>query len=110
VKVKGYVHALYKHFAACDFAVVQGGGTATLELTALRRPFAFFPIEGHSEQEISVAGRLSRHKAGVRLRQSETSPARLAEVIRTNIGIPAQWPPIPVNGARAAAEAISELL
>jgi hypothetical protein len=110
VRVEGYVPALYKHLAACDLAVVQGGGTVTLELTALRRPFVFFPIEGHCEQEVHVADRLSRHHAGVRLRQSVTRPTQLAEVILANMGLPVQWQQIPVNGARLAAEAISGLL
>lgn len=110
VKVAGYVPALYKHLAACDLAVVQGGGTVTLELTALRRPFLYFPIEGHSEQEVHVAGRLARHAAGIRMRQSVTTPAALAEVIRANLGAPVRWPEIPASGARAAAEAIAELL
>jgi UDP:flavonoid glycosyltransferase YjiC (YdhE family) len=39
VEVLGYVHRLHEHLAACDLAIVQGGGTTTLELTALRRPF-----------------------------------------------------------------------
>ena len=102
--------ALYKHLAACDLAVVQGGGTVTLELTALRRPFVYVPIEGHCEQEVYVADRLSRHQAGVRLRQSATSPTQLAEVIVANMGAPVRWPRIPVNGARVAAEAVRELL
>lgn len=110
VKVEGYVPELYKHLAACDLAVVQGGGTVTLELTALRRPFVFFPIEGHCEQEVYVADRLARHRAGVRLRQSVTSPAQLAEVILTNLAAAVQWPQIPANGARQAAEAILGLL
>lgn len=110
VTVKGYVDALYHHLAACDLAIVQGGGTVTLELTALRRPFLFFPVEGHCEQEVHVANRLARHGAGVRMRQSATSPARLAEVVLQNIGIPPRWPEIPVLGARAAAEAIAGLL
>ena len=37
----------------------QRGGTTTLELTALRRPFIYFPLEGHCEQEIAVASRLA---------------------------------------------------
>jgi hypothetical protein len=110
VKVERYVSALYKHLAACDVAVVQGGGTVTLELTALRRPFVFFPIEGHCEQEIQVAGRLARHGAGVRMRQSVTSPAQLAETVLRNLGAPPTWAPITVDGARLAAEAICELL
>ncbi|HUU59241.1 MAG TPA: hypothetical protein VMZ50_06845, partial [Phycisphaerae bacterium] len=38
---RGYVHGLYEHLAACDLAIVQGGGTTTLELVALRRPFLY---------------------------------------------------------------------
>lgn len=110
VQVVGYVHGLYKHLAACDVAVVQGGGTVTLELTALRRPFVYFPIEGHCEQEVYVADRLARHQAGQRLRQSVTRPDQLAEIIAANLGTPVQWPPIPMHGARLAAEAICKLL
>lgn len=110
VKVEGYVSALYKHLAACDVAVVQGGGTVTLELTALRRPFVFFPIEGHCEQEVYVADRLARHGAGVRMRQSTTRPTQLAEAVLRCMGAPVSWPEVPVDGARLAAEAVHELL
>ena len=106
----GYVSELYRHLAACDLAVVQGGGTVTLELTALRRPFLFFPIEGHCEQEVQVANRLARQMAGVRMRQTATGPSQLAEAILTNLGAPVRWPEIPVEGARVAAEAVSGLL
>lgn len=64
VDVRGYVPRLYEHFAACDVAVVHGGGTSTLELTALRRPFVYFPLEGHAEQTLVVAKRLAREGAG----------------------------------------------
>ena len=39
VTAKGYVPRLYEHFAASDMAIVISGGTTTIELTALRRPF-----------------------------------------------------------------------
>ena len=38
-----YVHNLYRHLAACDLAVVQGGLTTAMELTANRRPVPLFP-------------------------------------------------------------------
>ena len=57
------VPQLWQHMAACDLAVVQGGGTTTLELEALRVPFLFFPIEHHSEQEVTVVNRLSRSRS-----------------------------------------------
>lgn len=66
--------------------MVLGGGTTTLELTALRGPFLFFPLEGHCEQEVTVAGRLSRHGAGVRMSLVATSPAGLADAIAANLG------------------------
>lgn len=110
VEVRGYVPGLHEHLAASDLAVVQGGGTVTLELTALRRPFLFFPIEGHSEQEVHVAGRLARHGSGVRMVRSDTTPESLAKAVIQHLGSEAAFPPIPVDGARVAAGLISALL
>ena len=109
VEVRGYVPRLYEHLAACDVAVVQGGGTTTLELTALRRPFIYFPLEGHFEQNVVVAERLARHRAGQRLLYSQTTPERLAEAVVGQLGREASWPDIPTDGARRAAELIKEL-
>ena len=39
LEVRAYVHDLYQHLAACDLAVVQGGLTTAMELTANKRPF-----------------------------------------------------------------------
>src|SRR5829696_6325971 len=110
VEVRGYVPRLYEHFAACDVAVVQAGGTTTLELTALRRPFIYFPLEGHFEQNLVVAERLRRHGAGERMLYSETTPETLAEAVVGQLGRKATWPPIPTNGARQAAKLIHELV
>ncbi len=110
IEVREYVPNLYEHFAGCDLAVVQGGGTSTLELTALRRPFIFFPLEGHSEQQIHVAARLARQKAGIKLLFSQTTPEILAETILRNIGQKVTWPPIRTDGAQRAADLIHELL
>jgi UDP-N-acetylglucosamine:LPS N-acetylglucosamine transferase len=43
VEVKGFVPDLYQHYAASDLVIVQGGFSSTFELTALKRPFIFFP-------------------------------------------------------------------
>lgn len=110
VEVKRYVPNLYELLAASDLAVVQGGGTITLELTALRRPFLYFPIEGHSEQEVHVAGRLKRHGAGVKMMLSSTTPESLATAIIDNLQKEVTYPPIPVDGAKIAAKNIGELL
>jgi len=53
IEIKQYIPRLYEHFAASDLAIVLGGATSTLELTALQRPFLYFPLEGHFEQDIS---------------------------------------------------------
>jgi UDP-N-acetylglucosamine:LPS N-acetylglucosamine transferase len=104
----GMMPDLYKHLAVCDLAVAQGGGTTTLELTALRRPFLFFPIEGQSEQEVTVAGRLKRQGAGVRMTQRDITPSSLADAIVANIGRGARYAPIPADGTRRAAKIILE--
>jgi hypothetical protein len=105
VDVRGYVPRLYEHFACCDVAVVQCGGSATTELAALRRPFVYFPVEGHFEQEI-VAARLARYGVGRRLSPSRTTPVQLAEAILGEIGRDVSGATPPVDGARKAAEHI----
>ena len=91
-------------------AIVQGGGTTTLELTALRMPFIYFPLEDHFEQNLVVAKRLARHRAGQRLLYSQTTPERLAEAVYWQLGRDANWPPIPTDGARRAAQLINEFV
>ncbi len=110
IEVRGYVPALYEHFAASDLAIVQGGGTTTLELTALKRPFIYFPLANHCEQQIHVAERLVRHQAGVKMVYSQTTPEILADKVIANLEREVNYPPIPVNGAQKAAQLISQLL
>ncbi len=55
LEVRAYVHELYRHLAACDIAVVQGGLSTTMELTANRRPFLYFPLRHHFEQNVHHA-------------------------------------------------------
>ena len=64
LEIRPYVHELYRHLAACDLAVVQGGLTTTMELTAARRPFLYFPLAHHFEQNYHVRHRLDRYRAG----------------------------------------------
>jgi len=110
IEVKEYVSALYEYFAASDLAIVQGGGTTTLELTALRRPFLYFPLALHCEQQVHVAGRLTRHKAGIKMVYSQTTPEILAGKVIANLGKNVEYPQIPVQGAQKAAQLICELL
>ena len=110
VEVLGYVPNLYRHMGAADLCIVSGGGTITLELAALRRPFLYFPLEQHFEQEVSVANRNQRYGAGVRLTCSKTSPELLAESVLSNIGKDFGYLEMPIRGAEEAAKKINELL
>ena len=110
VEIRQYVPELYKHFAASDLAIVQARGTTTLELAALRKPFIYFPIEGHSEQEIVVAGRLQRYQAGVRMSYTNSTPESLAEIIVANINNTTEYKDIPIKGAVKIARFVNELL
>jgi hypothetical protein len=109
-EVRGYVPDLYEHFAASDLAIVQGGGTSTLELTALKRPFLCFPLEKHFEQQVHVTARLRRHRAGVQMQYSQTTPESLAEAVLFNLGKEVDYPPIRTDGAKTAAQMINRLL
>lgn len=110
VEVHGYLPRLHEHLAACDAAVVQAGGTTTLELTALCRPFAYFPLDGHFEQNLTVAPRLKRHRAGEQSDYGTTTPEALAETIERLLDSEPAWPPIPTDGAKRAAELIAARL
>ena len=110
VEVRGYISSLYEHFAASDLSIVQGGGTSTLELTALRRPFIYFPLEGHYEQRLHVGSRLNRHQAGIKMDYSKTSPSSLAKQVISNLDKEVDYAPIPTNGAEKAVQLIKKLL
>jgi predicted glycosyltransferase len=110
LEVRAYVHDLYKHLAACDMAVVQGGLTTAMELTANRRPFVYFPLKHHFEQNFHVHHRLERYGAGRRMDFEESSPEAIAVAIAEEIGREVDYLPVETNGARRAAERLAELL
>lgn len=110
VTVAGYLPDLFKHLAAADLAIVTGGGTVTLELTALQKPFLYFPLENHFEQEIAVSQRCKRHKAGVRMEFSKTTPNTLAKEVVNNIGKKVEYASILTDGAEKAAKLIGAIL
>lgn len=105
IEILEYVPALYEHFAACDLAIVQGGATSAFELAALRKPFIYFPIEGHFEQA-QVADRLDGYGAGVKMSYSQTAPGVLSEKALSLIGKEVNHAAIPCDGAQKAAQLI----
>lgn len=110
VDVRGYVPDLHRHLAACDLAVVQGGLTTTMELTAARRPFLYFPLAHHFEQQIHVPQRLAQYGAGRRMDYTATDPDLLAEAMASEIDRTVDYRPVESDGARRAAELLTELL
>ena len=110
LEVVAYVHNLYRHLAACDLAVVQGGLTTAMELTASGRPFLYFPLSHHFEQNIHVAHRLDRYGAGRRMDFDTAAPDLIAAAIAEEIGRPVDYREVETDGARRAAEKLAELL
>jgi pimeloyl-ACP methyl ester carboxylesterase len=110
VEVHGYVPDLYRHLAACDLAVVQGGLTTTMELVAARRPFIYVPLARHFEQQIHVVHRLAQYGAGRRMDYAAIDPEYLAEAIVAEIDHPVDYRPVETDGAARAAALLAELL
>ena len=99
--VRAYVPDLYQHLAACDLAVVQGGLTTAMELTASRRPFIYFPLKHHFEQNFHVHHRLSRYGAGRRMEFDESPPDAIAAAIASELGREVDYRPVESDGAGA---------
>ena len=110
LEVRRYVHELYRHLAACDLAVVQGGLTTTMELTANRRPFLYFPLQHHFEQNFHVRRRLQRYGAGRCMDFDESTPEAIADAIAAEIGRDVDYRLVETAGAARAAARIAELL
>ena len=110
LEIRPYVHDLYRHLAACDVAVVQGGLSTTMELTATRRPFLYFPLQRHFEQNLHVHHRLQRYHAGTRLDYQNSPPDTIATAIAQHIDHHVDYQPVRTNGATRAATLIADLL
>ncbi|HVD80886.1 MAG TPA: alpha/beta fold hydrolase [Propionibacteriaceae bacterium] len=110
LEVRGFVPELYRHLAACDLAVVQGGLTTCMELTATRRPFLYVPLRHHFEQNFHVRHRLEQYGAGRLLDFDVATPERIGEMIAQEIGRQVDYRPVEHDGATAAAALIAELL
>jgi predicted glycosyltransferase len=108
--VRPYVHHLYRHLAVCDLAVEQGGLTTSMELAANKRPFLYFPLEHHFEQNFHVAHRLDRYGAGRRMDYATATPESIATAISQEIGRDVDYRDVETDGARNAAKLLAELL
>jgi pimeloyl-ACP methyl ester carboxylesterase/predicted glycosyltransferase len=110
LEVVPYVHNLYRDLAACDLAVVQGGLTTSMELTAQKRPFLYFPLRHHFEQNFHVRHRLERYGAGRRMDFDDSPPEQIAAAIAEEIGREVSYRDVEADGARNAAQRIAQLL
>jgi predicted glycosyltransferase len=110
LEIRPYVHDLYRHLAACDLAVVQGGLTTSMELTANRRPFLYFPLRHHFEQNFHVRHRLERYGAGRCMDFETDGPEEIAAAIAEELGREVEYLPVETDGAERAAKLIAELL
>ena len=110
VEVRPFVANLYRHLAACDLAIVQGGLTTTMELVATRRPFIYFPLRSHFEQNRHVVHRLERYGAGRRMDYATATPESIAAAIADEVGRTVDYRPVEADGARRAAGLIAPLI
>jgi UDP:flavonoid glycosyltransferase YjiC (YdhE family) len=81
-----------------------------MELTAAGRPFLYFPLRHHFEQNFHVAHRLDRYRAGRRMDFDLATPEVIAAAIAEEIGREVDYLPVDANGAARAAALIAELL
>jgi UDP:flavonoid glycosyltransferase YjiC (YdhE family) len=110
LEVRAFVPNLYRHLAACDIALVQGGLTTTMELTAARRPFIFFPLKHHFEQNFHVRHRLARYRAGRPMDYDAATPEAIAGAIEDELRRNPDYVPVASDGAEKAAALIGEML
>jgi pimeloyl-ACP methyl ester carboxylesterase/predicted glycosyltransferase len=110
VEVRAFVPDLDRHLAACDLAVVQGGLTTCMELTAAGTPFLYFPLRNHFEQNFHVAHRLDQYGAGRRMDYASATPEVIAGAMLEELGNRPGFRAVEADGATRAARMIADLL
>jgi predicted glycosyltransferase len=110
VESHAFVPDLDRHLAACDLALVQGGLTTCMELTAAGTPFLYFPLRNHFEQNFHVAHRLERYSAGRRMEFATATPEAIADAMIAELARPTAFKPVEADGAARAARMLAELL
>ena len=110
VHVHGFLPDLDLHHAVCDVAIVQGGLSTTMELTANRRPFLYVPLRHHFEQQRHVRHRLERHGAGRCLDYATAGPDVIAEALVQELAREVDYMDVPHDGAERAARLLGALL
>jgi pimeloyl-ACP methyl ester carboxylesterase len=108
LEIKGFVHNLYRHMAVSDVAVVHGGLTQTMDLTAARVPFIVIPYLRQFEQQVWVRHRLKNYGVtsylDYRDLRTPEGPQRLAFAICAELkkGPGREYKPVEDNALPAA--------
>lgn len=116
VQLLPFLPDFLSYLAACDVAVVQGGLTTCMELTALAKPFIYVPLQNHFEQQVHVDHRLQRYGAGKRLDYEDICAERLSIELQLllqpqpKLVMEQAVLPVSIDGAEVAARAIANLL
>jgi len=66
-----------------------------MELTAAGRPFLYFPLKPHFEQNLHVHHRLTRHRAGRRMEFDDSPPEAVADAIVEELNRHLDYQPVP---------------
>ncbi|WP_020397930.1 alpha/beta hydrolase [Kordiimonas gwangyangensis] len=110
VDIHRFLPDFVSYVAACDMAVVQGGLTTGMELTALGKPFVYVPLQNHFEQQVHVHHRLKRYGLGRRLDYQDLSAGRLAAELKSMLArVPHPTASVDNNTGRVA-DRIANLL
>ena len=110
VEMHAFVPNLDRHLASCDLALVQGGLTTCMELTAAGTPFIYFPLKNHFEQNFHVAHRLDLYGAGRRMEFETSTPDMIADAMVAKLKAPVKYKPVEAGGAARAARMLADLL
>jgi len=110
VEARAFVPDLDHHLAACDLALVQGGLTTCMELTAAGTPFLYFPLKNHFEQNFHVAYRLDQYNAGRKMIFADCSRGDIAQAMVAELANARSYRKVESDGAARAAAMLSELL
>ena len=110
VEVRGFVPDLNLQLAACDVALVQGGLSTTMELVAAQRPFVYFPLRDHCEQNFHVRHRLDQYRAGRCMAFDEATSENVADAIHSLVSQPVRSLEVETGTAKRAAEIIADLV
>lgn len=81
-----------------------------MELTAANRPFIYFPLQHHFEQNFHVRYRLDRYGAGRCLEFSSANSEEIAAAIVDEMSRVRTYRPVASDGAAKAASLIAEML